>query len=87
MGIDPFSTNTRFGFVKLDLFIRPKAANTKKKPRKSKDNPEPKLTDAQKGHNKAVSKIRVRVEHAIKPMNIFNIMARVYRNYKKSLRI
>jgi len=41
-----------------------------KKPRKSKDNPEPELTDAQKEHNKAVSKIRVKVEHAIGSMKI-----------------
>lgn len=36
-----------------------------KKPRKSKNNPNPQLTDEQKLHNKAVGKGRVKVENAI----------------------
>lgn len=53
-----------------------------KKPKKSKDNPKPELTDEQKQHNKAVSKIRVKVEHAIGGIKVFNIMAHIYRSHK-----
>jgi hypothetical protein len=54
-----------------------------KKPPKSKNNPDPQLTDEQKEHNKTVSKTRVRIEHAIGSMKIFNIMAHIYRNHRK----
>lgn len=54
-----------------------------KKPRKSKNNPDPQLTDEQKEHNKTVSQTRVRIEHAIGSMKIFNVMAHIYRNHKK----
>lgn len=45
-----------------------------KKPRRSKSNPEPKLTDAQKGSNKKISKERIFVEHAIGGMKIYRIL-------------
>ena len=54
-----------------------------KKPKKSKNNPNPQLTDEQKVHNKTVSKTRVRIEHAIGSMKVFNLMAHIYRNHKQ----
>ena len=54
-----------------------------KKPKKSKNNPDTQLTDEQKEHNKKVAQTRVRIEHAIGSMKIFNIMALIYRNHKK----
>jgi hypothetical protein len=51
-----------------------------KKPRKSKSNPSPYLTDEQKEENKALSKVRVIVEHAIGGMKIFGILRIKFRN-------
>jgi DDE superfamily endonuclease len=67
----------------VDDFVIKKVNIPYKKPRKSKDNPNPQLTDEQKEHNKTVSKTRVRIEHAIGSMKIFNIMAHIYRNHKQ----
>ncbi len=55
-----------------------------KKTKKSKNNPEPILTEEQKEHNKSVSKDRVKIEHAIGSMKIFNIMAHIYRSHKEN---
>ena len=51
-----------------------------KKPPKSKANPEPKLTDEQKAVNKALSKVRVLVEHAIAGLKRYTILAHPFRN-------
>jgi hypothetical protein len=51
-----------------------------KKPRKSKQNPEPKLTDEQKEYNKQVSSVRIAVEHAIGGLKQFGILVQVFRN-------
>ena len=51
-----------------------------KKPRKSKNNPNPQLTDEQREYNKQVSKIRILVEHAIGGMKKFNILVHRFRN-------
>ncbi len=51
-----------------------------KKPRKSKANPNPQLTDAQKAENTAVSKIRIVVENAICGIKRYNILNHRYRN-------
>ena len=53
-----------------------------KKPKKSKNNPEPKLTEEQKEHNKEVGRIRVLVEHAIGSMKFFKVLTQPYRNHK-----
>lgn len=53
-----------------------------KKPRKSTHNPNPKLTEQQKQHNKNVSQTRILVEHAIGSMKFFNILTQNYRNRK-----
>lgn len=61
-------------------------ANTKiklphKKPRKSKKNPNPQLTDQQKKDNRAHAKKRVVVEHAIGGMKIFHCLVHRIRNH------
>jgi hypothetical protein len=53
-----------------------------KKPRKSKNNPNPTLTAEQKEYNKELSQIRVLVEHAIGGMKRFNILVHAFRNRK-----
>jgi hypothetical protein len=51
-----------------------------KKPKKSKINPNPTLTEEQKKHNKKVSSIRVKVEHAIGGMKRYKCFSDKYRN-------
>ena len=53
-----------------------------KKPRKSKQNPAPKLTDEQKAVNQALAKIRILVENAIAGIKRFNILTHPFRNRK-----
>ena len=55
-----------------------------KKPRKSKNNPNPKLTDQQKEENTALSKIRIFVENAIAGIKRYNILVQKYRNKRKN---
>jgi hypothetical protein len=56
-----------------------------KKPRKSKNNPNPQLTEAQKKQNRAFSKIRVLVEHAIGGMKHFHCLTHRIRNHSIQL--
>ena len=51
-----------------------------KKPRKSKNNPDPQLTDEQKATNKALSQIRIFVENAIGGIKRYNILVHRFRN-------
>src|SRR5262249_28511765 len=53
-----------------------------KKPRKSKKNPNPPLSDEQKATNKVLSQIRIFIEHAIGGMKRSNILVHVFRNRK-----
>jgi DDE superfamily endonuclease len=53
-----------------------------KKPRKSKKNPMPQLSDEQKAANTALSQIRILIEHAIGGMKRYNILVHVFRNRK-----
>ena len=53
-----------------------------KKPRKSKKNPNPELTEEQRAENKAVSQVRIFIEHAIGGMKRFNILVQRFRNRK-----
>jgi hypothetical protein len=53
-----------------------------KKPRKSKDNPAPKLTEAQKAVNQALAKIRVLAKNAIAGIKRFTILTHIFRNRK-----
>lgn len=54
-----------------------------KKPPKSKTNPNPQLTAAQQAENRAVSQVRIFVEHAIGGMKRFNILVQRFRNRKE----
>ena len=53
-----------------------------KKPRKSQKNPQPALSAAQKAVNKALSQVRIFVEHAIGGMKRYNILVHSFRNRK-----
>ncbi|MBF0414117.1 MAG: hypothetical protein HQK70_15610 [Desulfamplus sp.] len=56
-----------------------------KKPRKSKNNPEPILTDEQKSDNHALSSVRILVENAISGIKRFNILVHAFRNHKDNM--
>ncbi len=51
-----------------------------KKPRKSKKNPTPTLTEEQKAENREISRVRVIVEQAISGIKRFNIVIHKFRN-------
>ncbi|MCA1837806.1 MAG: transposase family protein [Actinobacteria bacterium] len=53
-----------------------------KKPRKSQKHPHPQLSAAQKAANKALSQVRIFIEHAIGGMKRYNILVHVFRNRK-----
>jgi hypothetical protein len=53
-----------------------------KKPRKSKKNPNPHLSDAQKAANTALSQVRIFIEHAIGGMKRYTILVQIFRNRK-----
>ena len=53
-----------------------------KKPRKSKKNPSPQLCEEQKATNKALSQVRIFVEHAIGGMKRSAILVHNFRNRK-----
>ena len=55
-----------------------------KKPRKTKTNPEPKLTEEQKEQNIELSKIRIFVENAICGLKRYNILVHRFRNHRES---
>ena len=51
-----------------------------KKPRKSQKNPTPQLNDEQKAANKALSQVRIFIEHAIGGMKRYTILVHPFRN-------
>ena len=53
-----------------------------KKPRKSKNNPDPLLTDEQKAENRALSRLRIFVENAIAGIKRYNILVHRFRNHR-----
>jgi hypothetical protein len=55
-----------------------------KKPRKSKKNQNPELSAVQKAANKALSQVRIFVEHAIGGMKRYNILGHGFRNRKEN---
>lgn len=57
-----------------------------KKPYKTDKNPNPQLTPEQKEYNKAVSKVRVKVENAIGGIKRYNILVQKFRNKNEELR-
>ena len=56
-----------------------------KKPRKSKNNPNPTLTPQQKKENRAISRVRVAVEHLIGDLKSFQILTIKFRNQVKNM--
>ena len=56
-----------------------------KKPRKSKNHPNPTLTPPQKKENRAISRVRVAVEHLIGDLKSFQILAIKSRNHIKNM--
>lgn len=52
-----------------------------KKPRRSKANPNPMLTSLQKKENRAISRVRIAVEHLIGDLKIFQILGNRFRNH------
>ncbi len=54
-----------------------------KKPRKSKKNPAPELTEEQKERNKGKSQTRVKVENAIGGAKRFGAVTQIFRNKKE----
>jgi DDE superfamily endonuclease len=55
-----------------------------KKPRKSKAQPETCLTEAQKAENKALSQVRILIEHAIGGIKRYNILVDRFRNHREN---
>jgi len=53
-----------------------------KKPRKSKLHPDTCLTEAQKADNKALSQLRILIEHAIGGIKRYNILVHRFRNHR-----
>jgi DDE superfamily endonuclease len=53
-----------------------------KKPRKSKKNPNPPLSDEQKAANTALRQVRICIEHAIGGMKHYTMLVQVFRNHK-----
>jgi hypothetical protein len=53
-----------------------------KKPRKSKKNPNPQLSNEQKATNTVLSQVRIFIEHAIGGMKRYNILVHTFRNRK-----
>jgi hypothetical protein len=51
-----------------------------KTPRQSKKHPKPQLSNEQKATNKALSQVRIFIEHAIGGMKRSNILVHVFRN-------
>ena len=53
-----------------------------KKPRRSKKNPTPHLSEEHQAANTALSQVRIFIEHAIGGMKRYNILVHVFRNRK-----
>ena len=56
-----------------------------KKPRKSKNHPNPTLTPKQKKENRTISRTRVAVEHLIGDLKSFQILTIKFRNQAKNM--
>jgi hypothetical protein len=55
-----------------------------KKPRKSKQQPDTCLTEAQKADNKALSQVRIWIEHAIGGIKRYHILVDRFRNHREN---
>jgi len=54
-----------------------------KKPRKSKNNPDPQLTPEQKAENQASSRLHIFVENTIAGIKRYNILVHSFRNHRE----
>ena len=70
-----------FQGAEKDYGVKSKINLPHKRPRKSKNNPNPKLTAAQVKHNRQQAKTRVSVEHAIGGMKAFHCLTHRIRNH------
>lgn len=61
----------------------PQISTPHKKPRKSRHNPNPKLTKKQKQENKTFNSQRVRIENVFATIKKFRILHQTYRNRRK----
>lgn len=74
------------GYVGVEkTFTEAKIKRPHKKPRKSRKNPDPQLSDEQKAENKDISKVRIVVEHAIGFMKRYAILTTKLRARSKRL--
>ena len=67
-------------YTGIDKLVSRSHVSRKRKPGK-------KLTPAEKEYNKALAKIRIRVEHAIRTVKVFRVMGDRYRNPRKKYTI
>ena len=67
-------------YTGIDKLVSRSHVSRKRKPGK-------KLTPAEKEYNKALAKIRIRVEHAIRTVKVFRVMGDRYRNPRKKYAI
>ena len=74
-----------FQGVETDYGAKSKINLPHKRPRKSKNNPKPKLTAAQTKHNRQHARTRFAVEHAIGGMKAFHCLTHSIRNHLESL--
>lgn len=86
----PWFSNIKVGVdlgyqgIKNDYFDSQHIYIPNKKPRKSKNNPNPSLTKEQKQENKTIASKRIVVEHAIGGMKSFHILSTRFRNRAKN---
>ena len=65
-------------------YVGAQIAHPHKKPRKSKQHPDTSLTAEQKAENKALSQLRIVVEHAIGGMKRYAILVDRFRNQREN---
>ena len=77
------STDLGYQGIKTDYLSPEHIHIPHKKPRKSKQNPDPQLTRKQKRENRQIGRVRVLVEHAIGGMKVFRVLTIRLRNHLK----
>lgn len=78
----PFSVWADLGYTGFDKdYEVPGLHIPAKKPPRSKNNPNPRLTAEQRSENKAISQIRIRVEHSLSGLKRFNILCQDFRGH------
>ena len=79
------STDLGYQGIKTDYLSPEHIHIPHKKPRKSKQNPDPQLTRKQKRENRQIGRVRVLVEQAIGGMKVFRVLTIRLRNHLKHL--